>query len=144
MAGHNPFSPTFGAPPPVIAGRGGILDAIGDAFETGPTHPDYTALFVGVRGAGKTVLLDAVQDMARSRGWVTISEDASPAGLLGRLTRAAARLMGSLEAEVGTDFTEAVNAVLASAAECPEMAGAAELTRTRTMTGKARPESVDC
>lgn len=101
MAGQNPFSPTFGAPPPVIAGRDDILDDIGDALETGPTHPDYTALFVGVRGAGKTVMLDAVGDMARSKGWLTISEDASPAGLLGRLTRASARLMSSLEGGSG-------------------------------------------
>ena len=50
MARSNPFSPTFGAPPPVIAGRDDILDAISDALETGPTHPDYTSLFLGVRG----------------------------------------------------------------------------------------------
>lgn len=101
MAGQNPFSPTFGAPPPVIAGRGDILDAIGDALETGPTHPDYTALFLGVRGAGKTVMLDAVADLARSRGWLTISDDASPPGLMGRLTRASVRLMDSLEGGPG-------------------------------------------
>ena len=97
MAGRNPFSPTFGAPPPVIAGRGDMLDAFGDAFETGPTHPDFTAFLVGVRGAGKTVMLDAVQGLASSRGWMTISDDASPKGLLGRLTRASARLMRNME-----------------------------------------------
>ncbi len=101
MAGQNPFSPTFGAPPPVIAGRGGILDAIDDALETGPTHPDYTTLFVGVRGAGKTVMLDAVGDLSRRKGWLSISDDASPAGLLGRLTRASARLTSRLEGDPG-------------------------------------------
>lgn len=143
MASQNPFSPTFGAPPPVIAGRGGILDAIGDAFETGPTHPDYTALFVGVRGAGKTVLLDAVQDLARGRGWMTISDDASPAGLLGRLTRASARLMDSLEddpgrrvksvtaAGFGIEFEQVVEA-----AEAPTDAGE-ELRATLSVLGDA-------
>ena len=99
MAKNNPFSPTFGAPPPVIAGRDDILDAMSDALDTGPTHPDYTSLFLGVRGAGKTVLLNAVEDLARTRGWLTLSEDASHAGLIGRLTRASARLLTALEEE---------------------------------------------
>ena len=101
MAGRNPFCPTFGASPPVIAGRDDILEAIDDALATGPTHPDYTALFLGVRGAGKTVTLNAVEDLARARGWLAVSEDASPTGLLGRLTRAAARLLDELEADPG-------------------------------------------
>ena len=97
MAGRNPFSPTFGAAPPVIAGRDDILDNIEDAFETGHTHPDYTTLFLGVRGSGKTVMLDAAQAIAQSKGWLTLSEDAWPTGLLGRLTRAAERLLGELD-----------------------------------------------
>jgi len=56
LARDNPFSPTFGASPPVLAGRDDILDDVDDALATGPTHPDYTTLFTGVRGAGKTVL----------------------------------------------------------------------------------------
>ena len=101
LASRNPFCPTFGASPPVIAGRDDILDAIGDAFATGPTHPDYTTLFLGVRGAGKTVMLNAVEDLARARGWLAVSDDASHAGILGRLSRAAARLLDELEADPG-------------------------------------------
>ena len=101
MAGRNPFCPTFGASPPVIAGRDDILDAISDAFAIGPTHPDYTTLFLGVRGAGKTVMLNAVEDLARARGWLAVSDDASPTGLLGRLARAAALLLDELEADPG-------------------------------------------
>lgn len=93
MATNNPFSPTFGAPPPVVAGRDDILEAVEEALDTGPTHPDYTALLLGPRGAGKTVLLNAVEDLARARGWVVISDDGSPKGLLGRLARAANRLL---------------------------------------------------
>ena len=97
MAGNNPFSPTFGASPPVIAGRDDILDDIADALATGPTHPDFTTLLLGVRGAGKTVMLNAVEDLARSQGWLSVSDDASPKGLLGRLARAAARLLDEFE-----------------------------------------------
>ena len=101
MAGRNPFSPTFGAAPPVIAGRDDILDNIDDALETGHTHPDYTTLFLGVRGSGKTVMLDAAQAVAQGKGWLTLSEDAWPAELLGRLTRAAERLLGELDEDPG-------------------------------------------
>ena len=101
MAAHNPFSPTFGASPPVMAGRDELLDAMDDALATGPTHPDYTTLFLGARGVGKTVILNAIEDLARARGWLTVSEDASTAGLLGRLTRASARLLADLEGVSG-------------------------------------------
>ena len=101
MAGRNPFSPTFGAAPPVIAGRDDILDNINDALETGHTHPDFTTLFLGVRGSGKTVMLDAAQAVAQGKGWLTLPEDAWPAGLLGRLKRAAERLLGELDEDPG-------------------------------------------
>ncbi|MEQ8717128.1 MAG: ATP-binding protein [Acidimicrobiales bacterium] len=97
MAKANPFSPTFGASPPVLAGRDDILTDIDDALEVGPTHPDYTSLFVGVRGAGKTVMLNAVEDLARERGWLTISENASPTGLLERMLRATREHMTSMQ-----------------------------------------------
>ena len=101
MAGRNPFSPTFGASPPVIAGRDDLLEAVDDALEAGPTHPDYTTLFLGARGAGKTVMLNAVEDLARARGWLIVSEDASTPGLLSRLARASTRLLDSLEEASG-------------------------------------------
>ena len=96
MGTRNPFSPSFGTSPPVLAGRDAILDSVGDALATGPTHPDYTALFIGVRGAGKTVMLNAVEDLARSRGWLALSDNASSAGLPDRLTRAASDLLAEI------------------------------------------------
>ena len=93
MAVRNPFSPSFGTSPPVLAGRDRILDGVGDALATGPTHPDYTALFLGVRGAGKTVMLNAVEDLARERGWLALSDSASVAGLTDRLARGASDLL---------------------------------------------------
>jgi hypothetical protein len=43
-------------------------------------------LFTGARGSGKTVLLNAVEDRARTRGWLVISETANK-GFVERLTR---------------------------------------------------------
>ncbi len=94
MATPNPFSPTFGAPPPELAGRDDVLDAIDDALETGPTHPDYSALLIGARGTGKTVLLEAAEERARGRSWLTISETAFPTGLQERIARRATELLG--------------------------------------------------
>lgn len=91
MNAPNPFAPTFGSVPPVMAGRDDILDAIREALITGTTHPDYTSIFIGVRGAGKTVMLNAVEDVAHEQGWLTISEDASRSGLIARIERAATR-----------------------------------------------------
>ncbi len=90
---HNPFSPSFGISPPLLAGRSDVLDGIGEALDTGPTHPDYSALLIGVRGAGKTVMLNAVEELARDRNWETLSVSASPAGLPGRLIRRASELL---------------------------------------------------
>lgn len=86
---RNPFTPAFGTSPPVLAGRDDILADWESALEAGPRHPDYTMLFLGMRGAGKTALLNAVEDRAIERGWVTISEDSAHSGLLSRIARAA-------------------------------------------------------
>jgi hypothetical protein len=53
-------------------------------------------LFTGPRGIGKTVMLTEVADLAVRRGWVTLSETATP-GLIGRLTHAASAALGELD-----------------------------------------------
>ena len=82
---RNPFAPTFGAAPPLMAGREAILSDIADAFSTGPTHTSYTSLFLGCRGSGKTVILGALRDLAHERGWLSISSAAVASGLLNRI-----------------------------------------------------------
>ena len=86
---RNPFTPSFGISPPVLAGRDDIITDWDNALETGPRHPDYTLLFLGMRGAGKTAMLNEVEDRAKTRGWITISEDCTHRGLLSRITKAA-------------------------------------------------------
>ena len=93
MAGGNPFRPSFGASPPVLAGRAGVLDALGEALDSGVGHPDFTSLLVGVRGAGKTATLNAVQEHARQSGWLVIAENAS-GDLCSRLVEAVRKLSG--------------------------------------------------
>ena len=93
MRPRNPFAPTFGAEPPLLAGRDDIFREIAEAWTTGPTHPGYTALLLGRRGSGKTVVLEALRSLARERGWLSISVAATTAGLLNRLAHRAVEHM---------------------------------------------------
>ncbi len=82
-ARENPFTPAFGTSPPVLAGRDDILADWDNALETGPHHPDYTLLLLGMRGAGKTAMLNALEELARNQGWITISRGCRLPGTAG-------------------------------------------------------------
>lgn len=84
MAVRNPFSASFGTSPPVLVGRDDVLEDISDGLAEGPGALERAVLLTGVRGVGKTVMLNAIEDKARSMGWVTISTTALP-GFLDQL-----------------------------------------------------------
>ena len=81
---RNPFRPTFGSPPPRLVGRDDLIALFVDALEFGPGAPGRATLYTGARGTGKTVMLNAVEEAARARGWIVLSETATPK-LLDRL-----------------------------------------------------------
>lgn len=81
----NPFTPTFGTSPPLLVGRDGDLDDFRDALRSGPGAPERATLVTGLRGTGKTVMLNAYEDVAGSEGWLVISETATP-HLVDRIT----------------------------------------------------------
>ncbi len=81
----NPFHASFGVSPPLLVGRDAILTEFVEALEDGPGASGRAMLFTGARGAGKTVVLNAVEDRAKQRGWLVISETAT-AGFLERIT----------------------------------------------------------
>ncbi len=73
---QNPFTPTFGAVPPVVVGRKSILNEIKEAYAS-PVGNGYSSVsLIAHRGAGKTVLLNEIQDLANDAGWLVIQEDA--------------------------------------------------------------------
>ncbi|MEJ6012565.1 ATP-binding protein [Corynebacterium sp. H127] len=82
---HNPFTPTFGTSPSHPVGRQEVLVAFQSALDQGPGAPSRALLLIGTRGVGKTVLLNELEDTARSNGMHVISETALP-GLLSRFT----------------------------------------------------------
>jgi hypothetical protein len=68
----NPYRPSWGTPPPVLAGRDELLGAAVDALDVGPRHPLFSHVYHGDRGTGKTVLLDALGARAAARGWPVV------------------------------------------------------------------------
>lgn len=53
---------------------------------------------MGVRGSGKTVMLNEIEDLAAADGWVVLSMDASTPGLLGRIIRTIGQARRNYEA----------------------------------------------
>lgn len=81
----SPFRAGFGKTPPMLAGRDSVLDSFAAALAEGTWSTERTMLIEGLRGVGKTVLLNALEDIARERGWIVIAETATP-GFMDRIT----------------------------------------------------------
>ena len=73
----NPFTATLGATPPLLVGRSDAIDDFGFALDEGPGAHERISLIIGPRGIGKTVLLNAFEDEALARGWLTLSDTAT-------------------------------------------------------------------
>lgn len=73
----NPFSPGAGSPPPELAGRDGILElarVLLGRVQAG--RPEKSLLLTGLRGVGKTVLLNEMERLAQGAGYRTILVEA--------------------------------------------------------------------
>jgi len=73
----NPFSPGAGSPPPELAGRDGILElarVLLGRVQAG--RPEKSLLLTGLRGVGKTVLLNEMERLAQGTGYRTILVEA--------------------------------------------------------------------
>lgn len=74
----NPFKPTAGKTPPVLVGRQSVLDDFNFALMDGVGAPGRLRYVTGPRGVGKTVMLNALGDYAKSLGWVVVDQTAEP------------------------------------------------------------------
>ena len=74
---RNPFTPGAGAPPPELAGRDELIDHVRIALQRVRIgRPTKSILMVGLRGVGKTVLLDRMRSDAEAVGIHTIRIEA--------------------------------------------------------------------
>jgi hypothetical protein len=74
---RNPFAPGAGTPPPELAGRDELRTTLRTALERARIgRPAKSAMLVGLRGVGKTVLLDRVREDAEAAGIHTVRIEA--------------------------------------------------------------------
>lgn len=102
-ASANPFKPTAGAEPPVLAGRKKVIDDFTDGLTEGPGAPGRLMRISGPRGSGKTVLLTELGDIAKDKGWVVVDETAGK-GLVDRITERLARQLPDVNASMDIDL----------------------------------------
>lgn len=73
----NPFAPGAGSPPPELAGRDQLLKTVNIAIQRiRGGRPTKSILMVGLRGVGKTVLLDRMREDAEAAGIQTLRVEA--------------------------------------------------------------------
>jgi hypothetical protein len=76
---RNPYAPGAGQRPPELAGRAKQLDAFDIVLERiSRSRPERSVMLTGLRGVGKTVLLNQLRSAARSRDWGTGKLEARP------------------------------------------------------------------
>lgn len=73
----NPFSPGAGAPPPELVGREAILEQARVLLaRIKAKRPEKSILLTGLRGVGKTVLLNEIERMAAKEAYRTLGLEA--------------------------------------------------------------------
>ena len=91
---RNPYAPGAGSPPPELAGRDDLRSAVDIALQRLRIgRPAKSVLLVGLRGVGKTVLLDRMRLDAEAAGlttlWVEAPENRSLPAILAPQLRTA-------------------------------------------------------
>jgi predicted AAA+ superfamily ATPase len=103
----NPFAPGAGAPPKALIGRDDILENVRVAFvRIFNGLPAKSPLLYGLRGVGKTVLLNKIEEIGINQGFRTIHIEAHESKSLAALL--IPRLRGVL---LQLDRGEKVNAL---------------------------------
>lgn len=90
---RNPYAPGAGSPPPELAGRGAIRQDIAVRLERlRLERPAKSMMLVGLRGVGKTVLLDQIRRDAEAKGIQAVRTEAPESQSLPALLAPALRL----------------------------------------------------
>src|SRR6188472_2211664 len=112
---RNPYAPGAGQRPPELAGRSAQLAAFEVVLErVAHARPERSIVLTGLRGVGKTVLLNAMRSSAVRRGWGTGKLEARPEQPLRRPLAAALHLAVRELSSPDRDGAEQVLGVLKS------------------------------
>ena len=108
----NPYTPNAGSRPPELAGREGEIEqfrVLLGRLQRGLTEQSIIAR--GLRGVGKTVLLNAFEDQAETSGFLTYYHELTPdTNLVEEIARDAGRALGrlSLSAKISARMRDAL------------------------------------
>src|ERR1019366_4184036 len=73
----NPYSPGAGSPPPELAGRDNLREQVRISIaRLKISNPSKSVIMVGLRGVGKTVLLDQMRKDATANGVFSVRIEA--------------------------------------------------------------------
>jgi len=107
---RNPYAPGAGQRPPELAGRDEQLRAFDVVLErVANSRPERSIVLTGLRGVGKTVLLNALRSAAVRAGWGTGKLEARPDQ---RLRRPLSAALHVAVRELGHPRADAVDQVL--------------------------------
>ena len=100
---QNPFSPGAGNPPPELAGRATLLEQARITLgRVKAGRYEQSMLMVGLRGVGKTVLLNRVRELAETDGFGVVMVEATESRSLPQLLVPALRqILFQLDAMAG-------------------------------------------
>ncbi len=75
---RNPFSPGAGSPPPELVGRDDLIEQARIALgRIKAGRPEQSLILVGLRGVGKTVLLNRFRELAETSGYAATMIEAT-------------------------------------------------------------------
>ena len=110
---NNPYTPNAGSRPQALAGRDQELEqfrVLVGRLKRGAT--EQSMIIRGLRGVGKTVLLNAFEDRAESEGFLTYYHEMTPdSSLVGEIARDAQAAMARLR--LSARATKAIRGALA-------------------------------
>jgi AAA ATPase domain len=110
---NNPYTPNAGSRPQALAGRDQELEqfrVLVGRLKRGAT--EQSMVIRGLRGVGKTVLLNAFEDRAESEGFLTYYHEMTPdSSLVGEITRDAQAAIARLK--LNARATKAIREALA-------------------------------
>ena len=121
---RNPYSPGAGTRPPALVGRDGEIEAMDVALQRLLLGRDgRSQMLTGLRGVGKTVLLNEFEQLAEGRGYfhehIEVSEDGD---LPPRLASAFRRVLLSMDARrrIGERVRRALGVLKAFSIRLPD------------------------
>ncbi|HEY8301714.1 MAG TPA: ATP-binding protein [Jatrophihabitans sp.] len=138
---RNPYAPGAGQRPPELAGRDAELQGFEVVLErVARSRPERSMVLIGLRGVGKTVLLNAMRSAAVRRGWGTGKLEARPGQSLRRPLAAALHLaVRELAHPQDADVRQVLGVVKAFAQREPE---GAKATKQRWSPGIDVPAAI--